>query len=94
MALMNQMRTANRLNPAGFVNPFLYQVVYGVDGSSPLYLKDFHDSLWGITDSRRAPGWDADTGLGTFIALALAETLATSPAAQMSDNYKSEESLA
>jgi subtilase family serine protease len=78
MADVNQIRAEHGLNPAGFVNQFLYQTVYGINGTSPLYLKDFHDIISGNNNPWPAgPGWDADTGLGSFIAPSLAQTLGT-----------------
>jgi subtilase family serine protease len=82
IADVNQMRAGNRLPPVGFVNPFLYDVVYGIHGSSPLYLQDFHEITLGNNDPWSAgPGWDAATGLGSFIAPALAETLSSNASA-------------
>ncbi len=37
IADVNQIRAAHRLQPAGFINQFLYSKVYGIDGTSPLY---------------------------------------------------------
>ena len=81
MADVNQMRAQNGLRPAGFVNQFLYSTVYDADGSSPLYKEDFHDVIAGNNTWSAGPGWNPDTGLGTFIVPALAETLGTSPEA-------------
>jgi subtilase family serine protease len=82
IADVNQIRAEKELPPAGFVNPFLYETVYGTDGSSPLYPQDFHDIILGNNDHWSAgPGWDATTGLGTFIVPALAETLGTNAGA-------------
>ena len=79
MALVNQIRASNGLQPAGFVNRFLYNTVYGADGTSALYPKDFHDITTGNNGWPAGVGWDADTGLGSFIAPALAHTLGTNP---------------
>jgi len=82
IADVNQIRAEKGLPPAGFVNPFLYETVYGVGGSSPLYQQDFHDIILGNNDHWSAGvGWDATTGLGTFIVPALAETLGTNASA-------------
>ena len=81
MALVNEIRASNGLQPAGYVNKFLYTVVYGVDGKSSLYHKDFHDITSGNNGWPAGPGWDPATGLGSPIAPALADTLGTSPAA-------------
>ena len=72
MADVNQIRAGNNLSPAGFVNPFLYTVVYI---NSNLYKKDFHDITQGNNGWPAGPGWDAVTGLGSFNAPNLAETL-------------------
>jgi len=82
IADVNQIRAAYGLQPAGFINQFLYNKVYGVGGTSPLYAKDFHDILAGNNNPWPAgKGWDPDTGLGSFIAPALANTLGTSSSA-------------
>jgi hypothetical protein len=67
------------LQPAGFVNRFLYLTVYGAGGKSSLYSKDFHDVTMGNNGFPAGTGWDPDTGLGSFIAPALAHTLGTNP---------------
>jgi subtilase family serine protease len=79
LALVNQIRASNGLQPAGFVNRFLYLTVYGSGGTSSLYSKDFHDITMGNNGSPAGTGWDPDTGLGSFIAPALAHTLGTNP---------------
>ncbi len=82
IADVNQIRTSAGLHPLGFVNPFLYSTVYGVNGSSPLYSQDFHDIILGNNNAWPArPGWDASTGLGSFIVPALAQTLGNSTGA-------------
>lgn len=81
MALVNQIRSSNRLQPAGFVNDFLYKTVYGTDGTSALYAQDFHDVTTGNNGWPAGAGWSAATGLGSPIAAALAKTLGTSAAA-------------
>ena len=43
MADVNEIRAGNLLSPAGFVNTFLYETVYGVHGQSTNYSLDFHD---------------------------------------------------
>ena len=81
MADVNQIRASNGLSPAGFVNQFLYTHVYGVNGGSTIYHSDFHDVKSGNNGWPAGPGWDADTGLGSFKAPALAGTLGSSPGA-------------
>jgi len=73
MADVNQIRAANGFSPAGFIQPFLYKTVYG----SSLYASDFHDITSGNNGWPAGTGWDADTGLGSFIGPALANTLGT-----------------
>jgi len=75
MADVNQIRQNNGLSPAGFINPFLYETVYGVNGSSPLYQQDFHDITIGENPWPAGSGWSPDTGLGSFNVPALADTL-------------------
>jgi subtilase family serine protease len=77
MADVNQIRASNGLSPAGFLQPFLYSTVYGVDGSSSHYSTNFHDITKGNNGWPAGPGWDADTGLGSFVANVLAQTLGT-----------------
>lgn len=79
MADVNQMRAENGFEPAGFINQFLYETVYGSDGSSPLYLQDFHDVTVGNNPWPAGQGWSPDTGLGSFVVSALANTLASNP---------------
>ncbi len=77
MADVNQIRASHGFNAAGFVNPFLYTVVYGPSGSSKHYSSDFHDITSGNNGWPAGKGWDAVTGLGSFIVPALARTLGT-----------------
>lgn len=82
VADVNQMRSNGGLRPLGFVNAFLYETVYGVNGSSPLYSQDFHQVISGNNNPWPAgPGWNPDTGLGSFVVPALAKTLATNASA-------------
>jgi subtilase family serine protease len=75
IADVNQIRASNGFAPAGLINSFLYKTVYGVDGSSSLYSQDFHDIILGNNGWPAGPGWDAATGLGSFVADNLAQTL-------------------
>lgn len=72
MADVNQIRASNDFTPAGFVNPFLYKTIYE---NSTLYSRDFHDITTGNNGWPAGVGWDPATGLGSFIAPNLAETL-------------------
>lgn len=81
IADVNQMRTDNGFAPAGFINPFLYETVYGTNGSSPLYQQDFHDITLGDNPWPAGAGWSPDTGLGSFVVPALARTLGSNPSA-------------
>jgi subtilase family serine protease len=81
MADVNQIRASYGFHSAGFVQPFLYTTVYGVNGGSSLYNKDFNDITEGNNGWPAGPGWDAVTGLGSFIAPALAKTLGTNSSA-------------
>lgn len=81
LALVNQIRQSEGLEPAGYINSFLYNKVYGLNGTSPLYQTDFHDITTGNNGWAAGTGWDPATGLGSFAAPALANTLGTSPAA-------------
>jgi subtilase family serine protease len=81
MADVNQIRAGAGLAPAGFINSFLYTKVYGVNGGSSLYASDIHDVTTGNNGWPAGTGWDADTGIGTFIVPALANTLGTSASA-------------
>ncbi|HUI85595.1 MAG TPA: S53 family peptidase [Nitrososphaerales archaeon] len=81
IADVNQIRASNGLSPAGFLQTFLYKTVYGVNGGSSLYALDFHDITTGNNGWPAGTGWDAATGLGSFIGPALASTLGTNPKA-------------
>ena len=75
MADVNQIRATNGFGPAGMIQPFLYKDVYGVNGTSSLYSTDFHDVTTGSDGWPAGKGWDAPTGLGSFNADNLAQTL-------------------
>jgi len=61
MALINQQRTQNGLQPMGFANPALYAVFQG-----PNYNADFHDVTTGGNGPYNAGvGYDLVTGLGS-----------------------------
>ncbi|MDA4123236.1 MAG: S53 family peptidase [Thaumarchaeota archaeon] len=81
MADVNQVRAGNGFAAAGFVNSFLYTKVYGVSGTSVHYAADIHDVTTGSNGWPAGPGWDAATGIGSFIATPLAHTLGTSASA-------------
>ncbi|MGP8072943.1 MAG: hypothetical protein ACLPZM_07430 [Thermoplasmata archaeon] len=81
MADVNEVRAGNGLGPAGFVNSFLYESVYGVQGKFTNYTLNFHDIKSGSNGWPAGTGWDADTGLGSFRAAALAATLGTNSTA-------------
>lgn len=81
MADVNQVRATNAFHAAGFVNSFLYTSVYGVNGGSSLYSKDFHDVTSGSDGWPARPGWDVPTGLGTFNAGNLVETIGSKSSA-------------
>ncbi len=81
LADVNQIRSSHGYSPAGLVAPFLYEKVYGVSGKSSLYGKDFHDITTGSNGWPAGKGWDPVTGLGSFIAPTLAETLGSNEAA-------------
>jgi subtilase family serine protease len=81
MADVNQIRIGNGFNAAGFVNPFLFKTIYGVSGSSPNYHTDIHDVTKGTNGWPAGKGWDVPTGIGSFIAAPLANTLGTNSAA-------------
>jgi subtilase family serine protease len=72
MADVNQIRANNGFSAAGFVNPFLYRVIYP---NSTLYANDFHDITSGNNGWSAMKGWDPVTGLGSFVASNLAGTL-------------------
>lgn len=76
MADVNQIRAQNNYSPAGFVNAFLYSVIYT---NKTLYKSDFHDVSGGNNGWAGAKGWDPVTGLGSFVAQNLAETLGNEP---------------
>jgi subtilase family serine protease len=72
MADVNQIRASNHFPPAGYINPFLFTVVYT---NSKLYKSDFHDITTGNNGWPAGKGWDAVTGLGSFNVPNLAKTL-------------------
>jgi subtilase family serine protease len=81
MADVNQVRLGNGFGPAGLVNAFLYKHVYGVSGGGAAYHTDMHDVTTGSNGWHAGPGWDAATGIGSFDAYNLAQTLGGSPGA-------------
>jgi subtilase family serine protease len=75
IADVNQVRASHHLFPAGLIDPFLYKVIY----SNPkMYHNDFHDVTTGNNGWRAGVGWDAVTGLGSFVASNLTKTLGMS----------------
>jgi len=72
---VNEIRANNGFSSLGFVTPFLYETVYGVSGSSPLYHADMHDITKGSNGFPAGKGWDAATGIGSFNVGMLAWTL-------------------
>jgi len=81
MADVNQIRTTNGFNAAGLIDKFLYKNVYGTSGSGANYHSDFHDVTTGSNGWPAGTGWDAATGLGSFIASSLAQTIGSNSAA-------------
>jgi subtilase family serine protease len=81
LADVNQVRAAHGLHPAGFVTPFLYDFVYGVNGTATTYHADFHDVKLGNDGWPAGKGWDVPTGLGSFIASKLVLTIGKNPSA-------------
>jgi subtilase family serine protease len=81
LADVNQIRSSSSLSPAGTLQPYLYKVVYGVSGTGKDYAKDFHDVTTGSNGLPAGPGWDPDTGLGSFVAYNLAQTLGSAKSA-------------
>jgi subtilase family serine protease len=76
MADVNQIRASYGFHSgAGFVQPFLYTTIYGVNGGSNLYGKNFNDVTTGNNGWPAGTGWDPVTGLGSFKAATLAKTL-------------------
>lgn len=81
MADVNQIRTTNGFNAAGLINSFLYKKIYGVSGGGANYHSDFHDVTTGSNGWPAGTGWDAATGIGSFDANNLAQTLGSNAAA-------------
>lgn len=78
---VNSWRAVNGYASLGYVQPFLYQMVYGLNGGSSHYAATMHDITSGSNGWSAGTGWDAATGLGSFQASALAAYLAASPRA-------------
>jgi len=74
LADANQIRATHGLSPAGFLNGFLYKTFLG-SGTGTMYAKNFNDIKTGSNGWPAGPGWDSDTGLGSFKASTLAYTL-------------------
>ena len=81
LADANQVRASNGYNALGDVVPFLYTNIYGVKGSGANYTSDFHDVKTGNNGWPAGKGWDVPTGIGTFKASNLVETLGTTSGA-------------
>jgi subtilase family serine protease len=81
LADVNSWRAANSFGGVGSVNSFLYSSIYGVNGGSANYTVAFHDVTTGSNGWSAGTGWDAATGIGSFIAYPLANLLANNAAA-------------
>jgi subtilase family serine protease len=77
----NEVRAAHGFAPLGSFNAYLYQVIYGVDGTGAHYAQDFHDVTTGSNGWSAGTGWDAVTGLGSFNGYPLIQQLGTDPKA-------------
>lgn len=77
----NSWRASLGYGPAGTLDQFLYEHVYGNNGTATHYRADFHDVASGSNGWPAVKGWDAATGLGSFDAFTLARTLGTSAGA-------------
>lgn len=75
-ALVNQQRAVNGLGSLGFANTPLYAIARGSN-----YATEFHDIADGSTNLyyQAVPGYDAATGLGTFIGDKLLANLSFNP---------------
>ncbi len=71
----NSERAANGFKPLGEVGPYLYDTIYGVNGTGAKYGADFHDITTGSNGYAAGVGWDPATGLGSMNAAALVKTL-------------------
>jgi subtilase family serine protease len=78
---VNQIRATNGYASLGLVNSYLYLKVYGVNGASTKYATDFHDVTTGSNGFPAGKGWDAATGIGSYVTNKLAYTLGDSTAA-------------
>jgi len=81
VADVNSWRAVNLFVALGSVDPFLYNVVYGVNGGSSNYGADIHDVTTGSNGWSAGTGWDAATGIGSFNGGSLASLLASSKGA-------------
>ena len=81
LADVNSWRAANHFGGVGAVDPFLYTSIYGVSGGLANYTAAFHDVTTGSNGWSAGTGWDAATGIGSFIAYPLANLLANNAAA-------------
>jgi subtilase family serine protease len=81
LADVNSWRAANSYGGLGSVDPFLYTAIYGVSGGSANYTVAFHDVTTGSNGWSAGTGWDAATGMGSFIAYPLANLLANNATA-------------
>ena len=73
---INSWRAANHFGGLGSLDPYLFASVSGVNGTSPHYAAMFHDITIGNNTFPAGVGWDAVTGLGSFIGYPLAKQLA------------------
>jgi subtilase family serine protease len=78
IADVNQIRASHGFKPVGFVVPFLYKDIYT---QPSLYKLDFHDVTSGNNGWPAGKGWDAVTGLGSFVVPNLAKTLGNTKSA-------------
>jgi subtilase family serine protease len=81
VADVNDERASLGFSPLGTLNAFLYDQLYGANGTRAGYATDFHDVTSGSNGWAAGPGWDAATGLGSFNGAPIIHTLAHAPKA-------------
>jgi len=77
----NDLRASNNFTSLGDFHAYLYLHIYGANGASGNYSKDFHDVKHGSNGWSAGTGWDPVTGIGSMNGYPLLQQLGNDPKA-------------